>query len=131
MSFTPCITSVIDKKIPVPDSEATITIKHIKPGIMQGIIQSTMNVVSKQQGDSEKMASEISFSMYSKNKAVVQECMTHWTGFKNEGGKNMKFNAINLLKMIAESDDFVDFVIKEHDKLDEEVAAEAGEAEKN
>jgi hypothetical protein len=131
MKFAPKLTAEITKVIPIEGSDASITIKYIKPGVMQNIIQSTMNLVSKQADDTDKMRSEVSFNLTAKNRAIVQECMKGWTGFLNESDKPLKFNALNLTKMMDESDDFVAFVVAEHDKLAEEVESKLEEAEKN
>lgn len=131
MSFLPKLTAKKTKKISVPGSDASITIKYIKPGVMQALIQSTLNVVSKQADASEKMMSEVSFNIFGRNKLIVQECVEGWVGFTNEEDKPLKFSAMNLAKMIEESDDFVDFIVKEHDKFTEEIEAEFPEIEKN
>ena len=131
MKFAPKLTAKISKTIPIEGTDATISIKYIKPGTMQNIIQSTMNLVSKQADDTDKMRSEVSFNLTAKNRAIVSECMEGWSGFLNEVDKPLKFNAVNLNKMMDESDDFVAFVVSEHEKLAEEVEAKLEEAEKN
>lgn len=131
MKFAPKLTAKKSKTISIPDFPATITIKYIKPGVMQNIVQSTMNITSKQKDDTAKMTNEVSFNLTAKNRAIVTECMEGWSGFLGENGKPMKFNALNLAKMMDESDDFVAFVVKEHEQFAEEVEAEEEEAEKN
>lgn len=129
--FAPKLTGKITKDLHIEGHDAIVVIKYVKPGVVQKILQSTLNVIAKQGKGQEDMVTEIGFRLYDRNVLLVKECAIGWTGFKDEDGKEMKFNATNLEKMIQESDEFVDFVAAGHEKFSEEVQAEMEEAEKN
>lgn len=128
--FKPQITASVTKKIAIPESEgASITIKHLKSGIMQAIVQKSMQLTSKQ--GATGMASEIAFDLTQKPRDIVNACLTGWAGFKDESGKVLKFTPLNVAKMIDESTEFVDFVVSEQEKLDGEVSGAEEEVTKN
>lgn len=129
--FTPAITAEISKTIDVPGSEATITIKYIKPGVMKDISDSSMKITSSETDDSGGMRSSIAFNMSMKDRNIVRTCMKGWTGFTGKSGAALKFSAEALEDMIRESTKFVEFVVEEHKKYSEEVEAEQEEAAKN
>ena len=132
MGFSPRITSDISEAYQVPESKKSfITIKYIKPGVMQTLTQASMSVVSKQEKNSEKMVAEVSFDMHARNRDIVTACFEGWSGFEGKDGKPMKFTAANLVSMMDESVEFVDFVVECHEKLAETVEAETKVAEKN
>ena len=129
--FKPTLSAAINRTVPIPDSDATIKIHYIKPGIMQDISQASMQLTSKETEASSGMRSEISFNMTKKDRAIVAECMDGWSGFTNKDGKALKFSQGALSDMIKESTDFVAFVVEAHDDLTEEVESEEEEAAKN
>jgi hypothetical protein len=129
MAFVPRITTAVTKKIDIEGHDASVIIKHIKSGAMQTINQDSMVVESKQ-GDGG-MQTGITINLTKKNRAIVMACVTNWAGFKDDNDRPLKFSALNLAKMIDESSEFVDFIVSEQDKLDEEVSAEVEAEEKN
>lgn len=129
MAFVPRITTAVTKKIDIEGHDASITIKHIKSGVMQVINQDSMVVESKQSDGG--MQTGITLNLTKKNRAIVMACVTTWAGFKDDNDRPLKFSALNLAKMCDESTEFVDFVVAEQEKLDAEVSAEEESEEKN
>jgi hypothetical protein len=128
-TFSPKLTTAVTKKIDVEGHNASITIKHIKSGIMASINQDSMTVESRQ-GDGG-MQTGITLNMTKKNRAIVTSCVTGWSGFEDDNGRPLKFSTANLIKMIEESNDFVSFVVEAQEKLNTEVEAEEEAEEKN
>lgn len=129
--FKPTLTAKISKTVDVPEANATITFDYIKPGVMQDISNSAMKLTSAESEDSGSMKSSIAFNMSLKDRNIVRECMTGWSGFTGKSGSALKFSALALEDMMKESVEFVEFVVEEHGKFAEEVEGEAEEAEKN
>ncbi len=129
--FKPTLTAKLEKTIDVPESDASITINYIKPGVMQDITNSAMKLTSAESDDSGGMKSSIAFNMSLKDRNIVRECMKGWTGFTGKSGSTLKFTQSALEDMMKESTEFVDFVVEEHEKYAEEVEGELEDAEKN
>jgi len=127
--FKPQITTALTKKIDIPESEATVTIKHIKPGLMQAIVQGSMSVVSKQKD--QGMVQEVGFNLVKRSRDIVMASITAWSGFSDAEKRPMKFSSLNVAKMIDESSEFVDFIVAEQEKLNVEYEAEQEAVEKN
>lgn len=127
--FEPKITTVATKTLPIEGHDAAITIKHIKSGQMQSIDQDSM-VTEYKQGQSG-MEIGLTVNSTKKSRAIVTACVSGWEGFKDVNNKPLKFSALNLMKMIDESKEFVDFVVEEHDKFASEIESEKEEEEKN
>jgi len=131
MSFKPTLTAAIERTFDVPDAEnSTVTIKYLKPGILDNISNASMQMTAKQQ-DSGGMNSEIAFNLSKKNRDIVLACVKSWTGFTDDATNRMKFTQSNLLKMIEESSDFVAWVIDKHNELTAEIEGEQEEVTKN
>jgi len=128
--FKPTLTAAIEETLNIPDSDATVTIKYLKPGIMAAITNASMQMTAKQQ-DSGGMNSEIAFNISKKNKDTVLACVKKWSGFTDDVGNTMKFSQANLMKMIDESDEFVTWVVEQHDKMSSRIEGEQEEAAKN
>jgi hypothetical protein len=128
--FKPTLTAAIEETIDVPDSDATVTIKYLKPGVMAAITNESMKLTAKQQ-DSGGMNSEIAFNLSKKNNDIVLACVKGWSGFTDDASNTMKFSQANLLKMIDESEEFVSWVVEQHEKLSNRVESEQEAATKN
>ena len=129
--FKPTLTSTRFKTIDIPGSNASITIKYIKPGEMQDIVDSSMKLGSSESEGSASMQMNIKFNMSLRSRNIVRACMDSWSGFTNKSGGKLKFSAGALEDMIKESTEFVDFVVEEHEKYAEEIEGKEDEAEKN
>jgi hypothetical protein len=127
--FKPQLTAVISKVLSIEGSTATVTIKHIKSGQMQNILQNSMEVISKP-GPSGMETAIISNSP-KRTKEIVLACVTDWSGFKDENDRNMKFTPLNLNKMMEQSSEFVEFIVAAQDDLIAEVEGEEEAVEKN
>lgn len=130
MGFNPTLTAVISEDFDVPDSEATVTLKYLKSGVMSNITQASMQLTSKQQ-DAGGMNAEIAFNMSKKNRDICLACVTGWSGFTDDEKNKMKFSQSNLLKMMDESEEFVNWIIEKQEKLTSTVEGEEEEVEKN
>ena len=129
MGFKPTLTAAVIRQIPVPDSKATVEFTCIRSGVMANLTNASMGVVSKQSGSG--MNAEISFDTTKKNRDIVNACVTDWSGFKDENGNNLKFNAKNLATMMDNSSEFTDWVVETHEKIFAEVEGSEEEVTKN
>ena len=128
--FSPTLTADIEETFDVPESDAKVTIKYLRPGVMNTIVQSSMQMTAKQQ-DTAGMKSEIAFNMTKKNRDIVFACVKGWSGFTNKESKPMKFTQPNLAQMIDESDEFVEWVVEKQEEMANDAEAEKEAVEKN
>lgn len=128
--FSPTLTADIEKIFEVPESDATVTLKYLRPGVMNSLIQASMQMTAKEQ-DTPGMKSEIAFNMTKKNRDIVFACVKGWSGFTNKESEPLKFTQANLGKMIAESDEFVEWVVEKQEEMANSAESEKEAAEKN
>jgi len=127
--FKPQLTAVISKVLSIEGSTATVTIKYLKSGQMQGILQNSMDVISKP--GPAGMETSITSNSSKRTREIVLACVTDWSGFKDENDRNMKFTPLNLNKMMEQSSEFVEFIVTAQDDLITEVEGEEEAVEKN
>jgi hypothetical protein len=128
--FTPTLTADIEETFEVEESDAKVVIKYLRPGVLNTITQSSMQLSAKQH-DTADMRSEISFNLTKKNRDIVFACVKKWSGFTNSDSEPMKFTRNNLAKMIDESDEFVDWVVEKQEGMAEKIESQGEAVAKN